>query len=316
MISNTCILAIDMGATTTKYGLADHEGNILARGRISTTGHASAEALIDELHADVEKTRESLPGLPEIAAVGVGAPCANSITGEIEGATNMPWSHIPLGKLLGRKFGVRVCVANDANIAAAGERMFGVARGLDNFIMLTLGTGVGGGVYCDGHLLNGSRGFAAELGHIPVVGRSERKCACGQSGCLQTYCSASGVVETAVQFLGFTKSPSSLRDIPADKMTSKDIYDAAKEGDRIARDVFSFTGEILGKACASYLAFTDPDAIVLFGGVARASDFILPAMRHALDAYCLNIYKGRVKILVSTLSDDDAALLGAAALTF
>lgn len=314
MNDNSFALGIDIGGTNTQYGIVDAEGSIVAKGRIPTTGHASPEALIDALYQDVTKTIGALPFPVEISSVGAGVPCANTTTGEVDGAANLPWSHFPLANLLSDKFGVRAVIANDANAAAAGERLFGAAKSLDNFIMLTLGTGVGAGIYCDGHLLNGSHGFAGELGHIPIIGKSERMCACGRPGCLQTYCSASGIVETARQFLGFTKSPSKLRDIPEEEMTSGDVYKAAKEGDQIAKDVFNFTGEIIGKALAGYLAFCDPDAVVLFGGVARSADLLIPTMKMAMNAYALNIFKGKVDILVSALPDDDAAILGAAAL--
>lgn len=311
---NKTVLAIDIGATSSKFAIVDSEGSILGRRRVATVGHSSPEAFVDAIYEAARELASTLTDAAPISAVGAGAPCANGNSGCVEGAVTMPWSDFPLAALLEERFRVPAAITNDANAAAAGEHLFGVAKGMDNFIMLTLGTGVGGGVFVDGRLLNGARGFAAELGHISAVDHSDRVCDCGNRGCLQTYASASGVVATARQFLEFSKGKSLLREIPVNELTSQKVYEAAMQGDMLARDVFSFTGEILGKACAGYVAFADPEAIVLFGGVARAGDLLRIPMQRALEAYSLSIFKGKVKVLFSTLPGDDAAILGAAAL--
>lgn len=298
-----------MGGTNTAFGIVDANGNIVAHGNIPTTGHDTPQAWADAL-ADAIKAQLSRLDF-EIASAGVGAPCANTTTGCIENAADLPWpSPIPLAQLIEERLHVPVTITNDANAAAAGEMAYGAARGLKNFIMLTLGTGVGGGIVCDGHLLSGSRGFAGELGHVVVGGN--RPCGCGRKGCLETYCSARGVVNTARMLLDASPSDSSLRDLH--EFTAKDVYDAAMEGDEIAKAVFHFTGLALGEACANFAAFTDPEAIVLFGGVANAGDMLLEPMREAFDAHALHLYAGRVKFLVSTLNSAQAPILGAAAL--
>ncbi|MDE7381193.1 MAG: ROK family protein [Muribaculaceae bacterium] len=314
-------LGIDIGGTNTAFGFVDESGHILAKGSVPTRPLSGGEETVGEyisrlaegiraLHRELSETRE-------IAGAGVGAPCANSSSGNIEGATDLPWpSPVPLRYLLEEKLGVRVEIANDANAAAAGEMAYGAARGYKNFMMITLGTGVGGAVVCDGHLLSGSRGLATELGHIPVFFPSERMCGCGRKGCLQTYCSSKGVISTALQLLKedrpeFQDTP--LRNME-DELTPKKIYEAAEQGDKLAREIFRITGEVLGQSCAHYAAFCDPDAIVLFGGVAKAGKYLLPAMRESFEKHVLHLYGHRVEILFSAMPDADVAILGAAAL--
>lgn len=316
-IDSPLVLAIDLGGTNTPFGIVNESGEIVARGSIPTTGHASVEAWADELHRAVTETTLAAHLTHRLCAIGVGAPCANCNTGCIEAATDLPWSSpIPLEALLKERFDLPVAITNDANAAAAGEMIYGAARGIRNFIMLTLGTGVGGGVVCDGHLLSGSRGFAGELGHIVVRPHSDRRCGCGRTGCLQTFCSAKGVVTTALDMLDSDPRDSELRRVPRQEITARLVSEAAQREDALARDVYRFTGEILGEACAGFAAFTDPEAIVLFGGVARAGSLITTPMRAAFEKHALHLYRDRVGILTSQLDGADTAILGASAIAW
>ena len=218
-----------------------------------------------------------------------------------------------MAALFEEKLGIPTALTNDANAAAIGEMTYGAARGLKDFIMITLGTGVGSGIVINGQLVYGHDGFAGELGHV-VVDPEGRQCGCGRKGCLETYCSATGVARTAREFLVKRSEPSLLRDIPAEEIQSKDVYDAAVKGDQLALDIFAFTGEVLGKALANFIAFSSPEAIVLFGGLAKSGDYIMKPIQKALDENILKIYAGKTKLLLSQLKDADAAVLGASAL--
>ncbi len=252
-----------------------------------------------------------------IRAIGAGAPCANRETGCIEAATDLPWqSPVPLARMLSDAFGLPAAITNDANAAAAGEMAYGRARGIRNFIMITLGTGVGSGIVCDGHLLSGARGFAGELGHVIVKADSDRLCGCGRKGCLQTYCSAKGVVATALEFLRESDEDSLLREIDPEVLTAKDVYKAALRDDKIARRVFEYTGEVLGEACANFAAYTDPEAIILFGGVAKAGKLLSDPMKDMMNKKTLHLYRNRIEVIPSSLPDAEAAILGASALAW
>ncbi len=312
-------VGIDIGGTNTAFGVVDSEGRIVVKDSVPTVvSGEDAEMFIVRVAQSVKALiATSVPG-KEISGAGVGAPCVNAASGNIEGATDLPWaSPVPLRYLMEKNLGMRVVVANDANAAAAGEGAYGAARGLKNFMMITLGTGVGGAVVCDGILLSGSRGMATELGHIPVFFPSQRECGCGRKGCLQTYCSSKGVIATAKDLLSQNLPQyqnSLLYEIPVDNLTPKIIFENAQRGDALSREIFRFTGEVLGKSCAHYCAFCDPDAIVLFGGVAKAWKYLLPAMRESFERNVLHLYGHRVEILVSSMPDADAAILGAAGL--
>ena len=310
-------IAIDIGGTTTTYGIVDDSGRIISKDSLSTRAPESLKDYLDLLHDGIRKMILQTGTESEIAGIGIGAPCTNYVTGEIDGATELPWpSPIPLKKIFEKEFGVPTVVANDAKAAAIGEMLFGNAKGLSNFIMLTLGTGVGSGIVCDGHLLSGSRGFAGELGHVTVSDRKLRKCNCGRYDCLQNYCSASGILETARLVLEDTDADTPLRAIPENEITPKLIYDLAKEGDTECLKIYEKTGEAIGKACANYAAFTDPDAFVFFGGVANAFDIMEPSIRKAMEDNILFLYGNRIKLLKSSLNEADAPLLGASALAF
>lgn len=305
-------LGIDIGGTNTVLGLVDEYGRIAGKCSVPTLGHCDIDDYIDSL---AKACDSMMPDDGRLLGIGVGAPCANRETGCIEGATDLPWHGVvPLANMISKRFGASVVISNDANAAAAGEMMFGAAKGIRNFIMLTLGTGVGGGVVCDGNVLSGSRGFAGELGHVTLGKGYDRLCSCGRKGCLQMYCNGRGIVATALELLSDSDAPSSLREIDSDALTAADVMHAARAGDAIALEVYRLTGRVLGEAAANFLALSDPEAIVLFGGVAKAGDLLTVPMREAMEENALFLYRDRVKILVSTLPDADAAVLGAAAL--
>ena len=228
----------------------------------------------------------------------------------------MPWKGvIPLASMFEERLGLPTALTNDANAAAIGEMTYGAARGMKDFIMITLGTGVGSGIVINGQLVYGHDGFAGELGHV-IVRHDGRLCGCGRRGCLETYCSATGVARTAREFLTARTEPSLLREIPAEEIMSKDVYDAAVKGDKLAQDIFRFTGDILGEALANAIAFSSPEAIILFGGLTKSGDYIMKPVAEAIDRNILNIYKGKAKLLISELKDSDAAVLGASALAW
>lgn len=307
-------IGIDIGGTTTSYGIISSEGEIVAKGKIPTRGTSFDDYFAELSRRLREMTKDNgLEG--KIRGIGIGAPCANHTTGSIEGATDLPWpSPIPLKELFEKDFGLPVAVDNDANASTIGEMEYGAARGMKNFIVLTLGTGVGAGIVVDGRLLYGSRGFAGELGHVTVAEGGHRSCSCGRCDCLQMYCNARGVVETALQLLRDDDSISLLREKTPAELTPKFIFECAEKGDRLSLKTFELTGNAIGRACANFAAFTDPDAIIFFGGVAQAFHLMLPAIRKAMEENILFLYKDRIKILKSGLTESDAALLGASAL--
>ena len=313
-MSKPYVVGIDVGGTNTVFGIVDARGNVLASGSIKTAKHAAIEDYIDELHTELSKLIEANDAVDKIAGIGIGAPNANYFTGVIADGVNLPWpTPIPLADLVSNKFGIPVAITNDANAAAIGEMTYGVARGMKDFIMITLGTGVGSGIVINGQLVYGHDGFAGELGHV-VVDPAGRQCGCGRKGCLETYCSATGVARTAREFLVARSEPSLLRNIPSEEIQSKDVYDAAVKGDKLALEIFEFTGKVLGTALANFVAFSSPEAIILFGGLAKSGDYIMKPIQKALEENVLNVYKGKTKLLLSQLKDADAAVLGASAL--
>jgi glucokinase len=307
-------IGVDLGGTNTAFAIVDSVGHIVAKDSIPTVTPTVSE-WVDHLATAISQliTENRLEG--KIEGIGIGAPCANAITGCIEAATDLPWpSPIPLANMMEARLNLKTVITNDANAAAIGEMTYGAAAGMKNFIVLTLGTGVGSGIVCDGHLLSGTRGFAGELGHVTFPFASDRPCACGRKGCLQTVASAKGIRATTIRFLAEMDDPSELRDIPEETRTPKDVQDAAMRGDRIAQRIYHFTGRCLGKAAAEFAAMTDPEAIILFGGVSKAGNLLLEPMREAFAEASLHLYRDRVRFLTSALSDADAAILGAASL--
>ena len=286
----------------------------MASDSIKTQEHKEIDEYVDAVCKKLIPLLQQFGGAEKFKGMGVGAPNGNYYKGTIEFAPNLPWKGvIPLAAMFEDKLGIPTALTNDANAAAIGEMTYGAARGLRNFIMITLGTGVGSGIVINGQLVYGHDGFAGELGHV-IVERDGRLCGCGRKGCLETYCSATGVARTAREFLVARSEPSLLREIPAEEIVSKDVYDAAIKGDKLAQEIFEYTGTILGRALADFIAFSSPEAIILFGGLAKSGDLIMKPIQKAMDENVLKIYAGKTKLLLSQLKDADAAVLGASAL--
>ena len=285
---------------------------------MKTQRHQQFDDYIAELHEELSKLIEENCGIERVKGIGVGAPNANYYTGNIEHAANLPWKGIiPFAEVMSNKFGVPVALTNDANAAAIGEMTYGAARGMKDFIMITLGTGVGSGIVSNGHLIYGHDGFAGELGHVIIRRENGRQCGCGSKGCLETYTSATGVARTAREFLETRSNEDSLlRKIALESITSKDVFDAAQDGDQIAKDVFAFTGQVLGEALADFVKFSSPEAIILFGGLAKSGDLLMKPLRQSMEDNLMPIFKGKVKLLFSEMKDADAAILGASALAW
>jgi glucokinase len=308
-------VGIDIGGTNTVFGIVDANGSILASGSIKTGAYEKAETYVDEVCKHLLPLIEANGGVEKIKGIGVGAPNGNYYTGNIEFAPNLPWKGVvPLAALFEERTGIPTALTNDANAAAIGEMTYGAARGMKDFIMITLGTGVGSGIVINGQMVYGHDGFAGELGHVIMRRENGRLCGCGRKGCLETYCSATGVARTAREFLDIRKEDSLLRNLPVEEITSKDVYDAAVSGDKIAKDIFEYTGDILGQALADFVTFSSPEAFVLFGGLTKSGDLIMKPVKESLDKNILGCYKGKVKVLVSELKESDAAILGASAL--
>ena len=308
------VLGIDIGGTNTVFGIVDARGNVIASSSIKTQRHADFYQYLEELHTEAAKLIEDNDASDKIQGIGIGAPNANYYTGRVENAVNLPWPSINLAELVSEKFGVPVAITNDANAAALGEMTYGAARGMKDFIMITLGTGVGSGIVINGQMVYGANGFAGELGHVIVKRNNGRLCGCGRTGCLETYCSATGVARTAREFLEARTESSLLRNLDIDTITSKDVYDAAIQGDKLAKDVFEYTGHILGEAMADMVSFSAPEAFILFGGLAKSGDLLLKPVREALERNILPCFKGLAKVILSELKEADAAVLGASAL--
>ena len=314
-MSKPYVLGIDIGGTNSVFGIVDARGMVVASSSIKTQKHNNIDDYIDELYTEATRLIEANDATDKIHGIGIGAPNANYFTGVIEDGVNLPWpTPIPLADLVSKKFGIPVAITNDANAAAIGEMTYGAARGIKDFIMITLGTGVGSGIVINGQLVYGHDGFAGELGHVIVKRNNGRLCGCGRTGCLEAYCSATGVARTAREFLEIRTDESSLREIPIEDITSKDVFDAANAGDKLAKDVFEYTGKILGEAFADFTVFSSPQAIILFGGLAKSGELLLKPLRNAMEKNMMSIFKGKVKILLSELKEADAAVLGASAL--
>ena len=310
------VVGMDIGGTNTVMGIVDQQGNILATDAVKTGQYTQVEEYVEAVCAKLIPMIEKHGGVENFRGMGIGAPNANYYRGTIEQAPNLPWKGIvPLAAMFKEKVGLPVAMTNDANAAALGEMTYGVARGMKNFIMITLGTGVGSGIVVNGQLVYGHDGFAGELGHVCVDRSSEaRLCGCGRRGCLETYCSATGVARTTREVLAISAEPSLLRELPIEKITSKDVYDAAVKGDKLALEIFQRTGEILGRAITDFIVFSSPEAIVLFGGLTKAGEYIMNPIRETVDAHVMPIFKGKTRILLSELKEADAAVLGASAL--
>lgn len=311
------VLGIDIGGTNSVFGVVDARGSILYSGAIKTGQYSEIKDYVAELCKGVKVIIELAGGIELFRGVGVGAPNGNYFSGCIEFAPNLPWKgKIPLAQLISDELGgLPVSLTNDANAAAIGEMTYGLARGMKDFIVITLGTGVGSGIVVNGTLVYGHDGFAGELGHVIVRrGEGARPCGCGRNGCLEAYTSATGVARTAREILEKRTDESLLRGMPAADITSKDVFDAAIKGDKIALEIFEFTGEMLGEAFADFVAFSSPEAIILFGGLTKAGDLIMDPIQRSMEKNMLKVFEGKTKLLFSQLKESDAAVLGASAL--
>ena len=309
------VIGIDVGGQTSKCGIVDARGTVVAQTVIRTDTYDTVEPFIAELAEALNRIIAEAKAEGQIRGIGVGAPNGNYYTGCIESAPNLKWGHerVEFAKLLSEQMnGIPVSLTNDANAAAVGEMTYGAARGMKNFIMITLGTGVGSGIVINGEVVYGHDGFAGELGHTCAVRHNGRQCGCGKHGCLEAYCSAMGVARTAREWLEMSDEPSELRSL--DRITSKDVYEAAKDGDKMALKIFEFTGRILGEKLADFIEFSAP--IVLFGGLARSKEFLTEPILEAMNANVLPLWRNKVKLIYSSLKESDAAILGASALAW
>ena len=310
------VIGLDLGGTNSVFGIVDSRGEIKATTAIKTQGYDNVDDYVNACVNALEPIIEQVGGIEQIKAMGIGAPNGNYYNGTIEFAPNLSWGHdgiVPLAAMFKERVGIPVALTNDANAAAIGEMIYGVARGMKNFIVITLGTGVGSGIVINGQLVYGCDGFAGELGHVIVRRENGRPCGCGRKGCLETYCSATGVARTARELLDTTEQPSLLRELNPEDITSLDVAIAAGKGDKLANEIYEFTGRMLGEACADFAAFSSPEAFIFFGGMTKAGDLIMKPIEKAYDENVLKIFKGKAKFLVSGLEGSSAAVLDASA---
>jgi glucokinase len=312
------VIGIDIGGTNSTFGLVDHRGDIKYRGAVSTNKFQKVEDYIDALYDAIYPAVEQVGGFKTIRGIGVGAPNGNYYKGTIEYAPNLNWRGIiPLADLMTAKFGLPSALTNDANAAAVGEMIYGAAKGMKDFIMITLGTGVGSGIVANGQLIYGHDGFAGELGHTIIIPEGRLHKGTNMRGSLEVYASATGVRLTAIEMLHQNIQENSLlRGFPEDELTSRIVYECAIEGDRIANEVFRFTGEVLGKALANFVMFSSPEAVILFGGLCKAGELLMNPTKQHMEANLLPIFQNKVKLIFSELKEADAAVLGASALAW
>ena len=312
------VIGLDLGGTNAVFGIVDQRGNVLSTNSIKTQAYEKVDDFVSAGVAAIKPMVDKLGGIQNIKAMGIGAPNGNYYKGTIEYAPNLHWAHdciVPLAEMFSRQLNIPVGITNDANAAAIGEMEYGVAKGMKNFIVLTLGTGVGSGIVINGQLVYGSDGFAGELGHVTIVhGEKGRTCGCGRKGCLEAYCSATGVARTAREFLSTTDEPSKWRDLDPESITSLDVSIAASQGDALAKRVYEYTGHLLGEACADFAAFSSPEAFIFFGGLTKAGNLIMDPIKAAYNEHVMPIFKGKAQFLISGLDDASAAVLGASAI--
>jgi glucokinase len=306
-------LGIDIGGTNSKFGYVDREGNCLASASIPTYAHQPAESFFKRLQESSDTLLCNLASECELAGIGIGAPNANFYKGTIENPPNLAWGFVDVRAELAKYYKVPVAVTNDANAAALGEMLFGAAQGMKDFIVITLGTGLGSGIVANGELIYGADGFAGEIGHT-IVDPNGRECGCGRRGCLETYCSATGLCRTVQELLCNTLEPSELRSMSYENIAAQKICAAALRGDRLALQAFEACGNILGLKLADSVAHLSPEAIILFGGLASAGDLIFNPTRRSLESHLFPVFRNKVKILPSKLAEDNPAILGASAL--
>ena len=315
--AKSLVIGLDLGGTNSVFGVVDSKGEIIATTSIKTQAYPSVDQYIMESVKAIKQIAEQVGGMEKIRAMGIGAPCGNYYKGTIEHAANLVWAKgiVPLANMFVNELGIPVVVTNDTKAAAMGEMKYGVAVGMNNFVELTLGTGVGSGIVANGQLIYGFDGFAGELGHM-IVEPDGRPCGCGRKGCLETYCSATGVVRTTIAMLEESSEATSLRDIATDKLTSYEVYKAAMAGDTMAQEVFKQTGRRIGIACANIATFLSPEAFIFFGGLAQAGELLLRPIEEAYNENVLSLYKGKARFLMSGLDGAKAAILGASAIAW
>ena len=315
--AKSLVIGLDLGGTNSVFGVVDSKGEIIATTSIKTQAYPSVDQYIMESVKAIKQIAEQVGGMEKIRAMGIGAPCGNYYKGTIEHAVNLVWAKgiVPLANMFVNELEIPVVVTNDAKAAAMGEMKYGVAVGMNNFVELTLGTGVGSGIVANGQLIYGFDGFAGELGHM-IVEPDGRPCGCGRKGCLETYCSATGVVRTAIAMLEESSEATSVRDIATDKLTSYEVYKAAMAGDTMAQEVFKQTGRRIGIACANIATFLSPEAFIFFGGLAQAGELLLRPIEEAYNENVLSLYKGKARFLMSGLDGAKAAILGASAIAW
>ena len=315
-------IGIDIGGQSSKCGVVTQGGTILEQS-VVTSLIDNFDDYLELLSGTVKELVRKTASIGFVTGIGIGAPNANYLDGTIRYAPNLRWARgadgkpgvINLAERLQAATGLHVYITNDANAAALGEHTYGVAQNLHDFIMITLGTGVGSGIITNGNLLYGHDGFAGELGHVCAI-QDGRQCNCGLKGCLETYASATGVARTAREFLQNDNRESLLRKLDPEKISSKDIYDAAVQGDTMAKEIFAFTGRILGRALGDFIKFSSPQAIVLFGGLTKSREFFHDEMVKAMNDNLMLIWKNKIQILYSSLKESDAAILGASAMVW
>lgn len=310
------VIGLDLGGTNSVFGIVDSRGEIKATTAIKTQSYTNAGDYVDASVEALQIITDQVGGTGSIKAMGIGAPNANYYKGTIENAPNIAWAHdsvVPLTDMFRERLGVPVAITNDANAAAIGEMTYGVARGMKNFIVLTLGTGVGSGIVANGQLVYGSDGNAGELGHVIMRRENGRPCGCGRNGCLETYCSATGVARTARELLSASDEPSLLRGIKPEEITSLNVSEAAEKGDELAKRVYEFTGRMLGEACADFAAFSSPEAFIFFGGLTKAGGLIMEPIKRSYEEHVMPVFRNKARFLISGLDGSSAAVLGASA---
>ena len=309
-------LGLDIGGTNSVFGVVDDNGTVVATGSLKTSTYKTAEEFVEDSKKLIEQLGEEIGGKNKITGFGIAAPNANHYTGEVGPAPNVVWAHdekCNLGSLMEEATGIPCSVTNDANAAALGEKKYGVGKKFKDFIMITLGTGLGSGIIVNHELLYGKNGYAGELGHVYRQESADRRCGCGRMGCLETICAATGVARTARKMLEESNEPSLLRELKPEEITSYEVSKAAEKGDKLAKAVYDFTGEVLGKACADFATFISPEAFIFFGGMAKSGELLLGPLRKAYKENAMHLFRDEVKFLASTVEGSNAAVIGAAA---
>ena len=309
-------LGVDIGGTNTKIGVVGEHGNVLVHSSFPTNAEQNFKEFINRFEFEIEVLRSKINEPCDLLGVGIGAPNANFYTGRMEYPVNFNWGEtVPIVDSIQDLLNVPTVITNDANAAAVGEMRFGAAKDMKNFVLITLGTGLGSGIVVDGKLVHGKHGLAGEMGHI-AVRPDGRRCNCGNRGCLETYASATGIKRTVFKFMADMNGTSPLRNIAFHDMTAKMITEAALNGDGLASKAFIYTGEILGTKLADTVSYLNPEAIILSGGLTKAGDLLMKPTREYMEKYMFPVFRGKIQLLTSTLSGANTAVLGAGALAW